>query len=482
VWVIAGAIASLTLCICLAGLLFWRLSGSRAVAVNNPAPTLGELPTLAATPTAIPTNTPSPEDLLSQLPPERAVFGRQLLDAGLPARDLPTLEEFMRLDRENDELYSMSDLEAQLFNAMVDISSYFAGTFEVKPLELTGPLWDNDPFFGCKARKAHAVACAQDHLPTTSGNLLIASMQLAEPIPAPSAELGPDQPRTIPTGDTMLIYALVIDRDGDPSNNFTAQPPYDWDYFQGSDTWYELLGDPEYGLWELHATDASRRPFPSTARAVVEGNTITFILSADEIGDPSQATFRMSAFLTDGSYAPETSTGDVTGANPTEPLQPFDDTGLTLAGPQDGQTSAPEGSPTATEAAAATSEATPTQMVDVEAQARTFIGQFSQAQEMQDVDFLVDHLAQATLDRYGEAQCRSYLETHAGTATDIQVQSLTYPEPFDYTTDGLSTVIPDSILVDITLQALGTPTTGSLHLLMEAGQFKWFTDCGTPLN
>lgn len=139
--------------------------------------------------------------------------------------------------------------------------------------------------------------------------------------------------------------------------------------------------------------------------------------------------------------------------------------------------------------AQSTSEAIPTALAsqevmptaNAEAAARAFIGEFSNAQEQKDVDYLMNHLGQATLDRYGQDQCRAYLEAHAGTTTAIKAVSTSYPETFEYTTDGMTTTIPDTVKVDIQLLALGTPTTSSMHVLIKDGQAYWFTDCGEPL-
>lgn len=118
---------------------------------------------------------------------------------------------------------------------------------------------------------------------------------------------------------------------------------------------------------------------------------------------------------------------------------------------------------------------------DAESTARAFVSELSEAHERGDVDFLMNHLAQATLDRYGQDQCRSYLESHVGTATAFETVAMTYPQTFDYASDGKTTVIPDTVQVDIQFLALGTPATGSMHVLVENGQAYWFTDCGEPL-
>jgi hypothetical protein len=468
--VIAGAVV----CLCLSGFLFWKLYGSGSTSAATPT----SVPTaLADEPTAVVTNTPSPQIYLNALPAQHGVTGRQLILMGLPGADLLTLAQFFTEDNALDEIYSISSVEAGIYKPWVDLRWHIAATLGSAPGAENSIF--NRSLYECGQQNERTVVCSQDVMPMPPGDIVMASMEMAEPLPAPSAELGPDQPQTIPIGDTMLVYAFVVDSDGDPEGNFVAQSPYDWDFYQGTDTWYELVGDPEYGVWVLYVTDATRTPLNSSARAVIEGNTVTFYIAADELGDPSQVGYRMSAFQTDGSYAPEVSTGDVTGANPEEALMPLVDTGLTLLGPP---VPMPNLELPASPAATATAEPSGSGAADVEAQARTFIGAFSAAQEAHDVDFLFDHLGQETLDRYGEAQCRKYLAGVAGTATSFEVLSTSYPEPFTYAADGQTTTIPDTVVVEVQYQALGTPTTGSLHILVEDGQTYWFTDCGTPIS
>jgi hypothetical protein len=57
----------------------------------------------------------------------------------------------------------------------------------------------------------------------------------------------------------------------------------------------------------------------SNARVVIDGNVIVFFIPVDEFGVP-RPDYRLTAFGHDGTYAPEASGGDVTGADPTEPL------------------------------------------------------------------------------------------------------------------------------------------------------------------
>lgn len=122
--------------------------------------------------------------------------------------------------------------------------------------------------------------------------------------------------------DTFYQYALVADSDGDPDNDFVARDPFTWDFWQGTDRWFILDGNsgqpPEFVV-----TDSNFMVQASNARLVMTGaDTLFFILDAAEISDAGG--WRASAFRSaGGTYAPEDSAGDVTGADPTGPLMAF---------------------------------------------------------------------------------------------------------------------------------------------------------------
>jgi len=128
----------------------------------------------------------------------------------------------------------------------------------------------------------------------------------------------------IPLADTdhYYTYSVVMDGDGDASNNFEFMPPYDWDYFQGTDQWYQLIWDPGFGSWYVSLTRVhSSGPisYRTEARAVIAGDTVIFFIPASEV-EVERPAFRMTAFGHDGTYNPETGGGDVTGDDPTQPL------------------------------------------------------------------------------------------------------------------------------------------------------------------
>jgi len=135
-----------------------------------------------------------------------------------------------------------------------------------------------------------------------------------------AAMFGGDIPLADP--DRYYTYSVVMDGDGDASNNFEYMPPYDWDYFQGTDQWYQLSWDPVRGSWLLSLTLARGSgpiSYRTDARAVIAGDTVIFFIPASEVLVERPA-YRMTSFGHDGTYNPETGGGDVTGDDPTQPL------------------------------------------------------------------------------------------------------------------------------------------------------------------
>ncbi|MGE0141945.1 MAG: hypothetical protein AB7I19_03145 [Planctomycetota bacterium] len=61
----------------------------------------------------------------------------------------------------------------------------------------------------------------------------------------------------VPLSDTTrhFQYAAVGDRDGESGNNYQGQAPFDRDFFNGTDTWFQLLKAPQLS-WRYTATSA----------------------------------------------------------------------------------------------------------------------------------------------------------------------------------------------------------------------------------
>lgn len=153
--------------------------------------------------------------------------------------------------------------------------------------------------------------CPPNVLETPPGTTYVVAAKLAGPVPAP----GMDE-------DHHYIYAVVFDSDEQAANNWMPQAPYDFDYFQGTDRWYQVAWDPGAAAWSMTVSQVSANQAVSTvlssARAIVAGDTITWLVPAQEL--PSQAPrYRVSVFGHDGSYSASDRGGDVSGADPTEP-------------------------------------------------------------------------------------------------------------------------------------------------------------------
>jgi hypothetical protein len=99
-----------------------------------------------------------------------------------------------------------------------------------------------------------------------------------------------------------------------------------------------------------------------------------------------------------------------------------------------------------------------------------------------DADTLVAILHPATLERYGEAACRTQLGGLDDPAFDVVVRGVRPLAAWDYTTDERTTTISGAWAVDADLTANGTTETRELHVALVDGEVRWFTDCGTPLG
>ena len=110
----------------------------------------------------------------------------------------------------------------------------------------------------------------------------------------------------------------MFDGDASPAGNWQFQGDFDWDFFRDTDTWYQANFDPATGSWFVTVTDAATfEALPSAARAVIHGNTITWFIPASEFA-AAVPLVRVTSFRHDGTFRPEVSAGDVSGADPTE--------------------------------------------------------------------------------------------------------------------------------------------------------------------
>ena len=129
-------------------------------------------------------------------------------------------------------------------------------------------------------------------------------------LPMPEGELSTfvlEVGAPVPVADPMwsYVYALVLDSNGDASDDYVPDPAFPFDYFRGTDRWYELRWDHTTSEWSLVVTQldgsGARTSVQSTARVVVEGPRITFFVSRSEL-PAVVAGYRVSAFRHDGAF------------------------------------------------------------------------------------------------------------------------------------------------------------------------------------
>ncbi len=144
-----------------------------------------------------------------------------------------------------------------------------------------GPCGDNGEF---------VVACASDQ-PLPEGDLFAASFVFEGEVPLDDAVW-------------LKTYAVVFDQDGDDTNNWVPLPQYPGDFFQDTDLWYQLDYAPGAD-WTVTVSVADQNqnitPIPSDARFVIQGNSITAFIPADELADDCPD-HRLTAFGHRGDY------------------------------------------------------------------------------------------------------------------------------------------------------------------------------------
>jgi hypothetical protein len=104
-----------------------------------------------------------------------------------------------------------------------------------------------------------------------------------------------DFPVTDPT--RSFEYGFVFDADGNPANNFVADPNFPNDFFQGTDRWYTFGRSPSqnWGLGARTAVNGNIQPVATGARVVMIGRTSILVVPRSEFGVPDPAV-RFTAF------------------------------------------------------------------------------------------------------------------------------------------------------------------------------------------
>lgn len=254
----------------------------------------------SSTTTLPPTRTPISDALLAEAAADEDEFRFDSLELGRIFDEIgEALDSIQR--RQQDAIYLDSiDLEFYIFAK---------GQFGLDGVEIVF----NESVFECgDATDQRRVVCVDQVLDMAPGQVFIASMIMVGDIP----QADPDR---------SYIYSLVLNSDRDGANDWRPRPPFDWDLFQGTDRWYQLIWDHRAQAWSLTVTQltaSGRIPSgieASSVRAVIEGNTIVFFVSMEEF-EASNPSARLTAFHHDGNFGEATRGADVSGPDPTASL------------------------------------------------------------------------------------------------------------------------------------------------------------------
>ena len=411
----------------------------------DPEPTAVVEPT--EVPTVEPTIVPSPTaTAIPWVPPEHYAPAVSVLRGALVEDGLTRLlvEEGFE-DGMGDWIYSSSDYTAGNPGGDVDLWDVGAGQFSVT--RSWADTVFNQSVFECGETTSLGTTVCGSGDDVTEGEMIVALQVLSDPVAGE---------------DWTYQYAAVFDADNSPDNNWQPQGMFDWDYFQGTDTWF--IADYAQGQWSGSVYAGSfGNPVASAFRAVILENVIVWFVPISEV--PQAQGVQVTSFRHDGSFAPEVSAGDVAGANPTEPLIPFIE--LAAPGAVDGPAE-PDEPPVDTETTSSTEDAI-----------RSFVAEFDAAHQAGNLAFLIEHLDPLVIERYGADQCDSYVAATMGSIQNLEIIQIMGPQEISYDSDDLSTAIPDGgFRLELDLDANGTRTTANPSYRIVDGIIRWFTDCG----
>ncbi len=123
----------------------------------------------------------------------------------------------------------------------------------------------------------------------------------------------------------------------------------------------------------------------------------------------------------------------------------------------------------------------PTETIAVETP-EEFFALFAEAIRTGDVEFLLARLHPVVLERYGRQQCRAAVAALATDPTfDAKVRSTSEAGAYEFTSDGESATVDDTLTVAVTFTTAGDAGRQDAHVAPVDGELRWFTDCGDPI-
>jgi hypothetical protein len=96
-----------------------------------------------------------------------------------------------------------------------------------------------------------------------------------------------------------------------------------------------------------------------------------------------------------------------------------------------------------------------------------------------DTELLLARLHPAVIARYGAEVCRGHVSRFTSQFTVLG--EATTPADYSYTTEGQTTVVPDTIALPVRVSGPGSPPSDALmHIADADGTLRFFTDCTPP--
>jgi hypothetical protein len=111
-----------------------------------------------------------------------------------------------------------------------------------------------------------------------------------------------------------------------------------------------------------------------------------------------------------------------------------------------------------------------------------FLDALANALRTGDTNSLVARLNPAVVARYGSAQCLGALAGARDPSASFTVKRVSDPADFDWTTDGKTISVAETLTVDVDRVQRGVAEAAAMHIVSINGQLTWLVDCGTPIG
>ncbi len=227
-----------------------------------------------------------------------------------PVTQEQALERQMQLDAIGDFIDSISSSVVTWKHPSFDMESFDGYREDLNDAEADERFSGPDARFACGQHADRLVLCSHPNAQWVGGDYLFFEMKM-------HGDLVLNDP------NHRFIYTAALDADGKSDNNWRVHDPFDWDTYQGTDTWITAAWDRSVWQVDVMEVTTSQQIVPSaipTRIALdVEGGRLSIAIPADFIKDPAPG-YRLTTYSDDDNYNPDHRGADVSGDNPTNPL------------------------------------------------------------------------------------------------------------------------------------------------------------------